>query len=179
MILRSSPYWPLLLTTLVALALQPGLVATDADWESVRIRYDYPYMGGRGGDPKDKYWRRSCRPPLMLYVANTQVISRRIDVGPSTILQRQDQSIFNQNRSFHPHYDGRYEKLPATSTHTNSVDGVQIYRSHVALRRAEGKPYTPHAIISRINGRPRCGNMDNTRDIVRLVVEPQSTTSDR
>jgi len=57
MILRWSPYWLPLISIFIAFALQPSLVEADADFESVRIKYDYPYMGGRGGDPKDKYWR--------------------------------------------------------------------------------------------------------------------------
>ena len=62
MILRWSPHWLPLLTTLVAFISQPCPVAADADFESVRIKYDYPYMGGRGGDPKAKYWRKSGFP---------------------------------------------------------------------------------------------------------------------
>lgn len=60
MIIWWSPYWLSLASILIALTLQSSLVEADADFESVRIKYDYPYMGGRGGDPKDKYWRGFC-----------------------------------------------------------------------------------------------------------------------
>lgn len=47
----------------------------DADFESVRIKYDYKYMGGKGGDPKEKYWRKSSLlvAPLttLTYLAST------------------------------------------------------------------------------------------------------------
>ena len=57
MILRWSSWWLSSALTLVALLSCVRLAAADADFESVRIKYDYPYMGGRGGDPKEKYWR--------------------------------------------------------------------------------------------------------------------------
>lgn len=59
MILRWSLCWLSCDVTLIAFLLQLGLVGADADWESVRIKYDYDYMGGKGGDPKEKYWRTS------------------------------------------------------------------------------------------------------------------------
>ena len=33
-------------------------VSGDADFESVRVRYDYDDNSGRGGDPVEKYWRK-------------------------------------------------------------------------------------------------------------------------
>jgi len=57
MILRSSR-WLSLAFALIAHFPHLGLVHADADFESVRIRLDYPYRGGRGGDPQEKYWRK-------------------------------------------------------------------------------------------------------------------------
>ena len=57
MIIQWSSYLLLSVLPLIALLSYPGRIAADADFESVRIKYDYEYMGGRGGDPKEKYWR--------------------------------------------------------------------------------------------------------------------------
>ncbi|KAK3173783.1 hypothetical protein OEA41_007115 [Lepraria neglecta] len=81
MILRSA-LWLSPAITLIAFLLQSSWVSGDADFESVRIKYDYRYMGGKGGDPKEKYWHESV---------------------------------------FHPHYDGRYEKVLLLDE-TNQVD---------------------------------------------------------
>lgn len=64
MILR-SPHWLSLALALTSLILQLRPVHADADFESVRIRFDYPYRGGRGGDPKDKYWRKTNSLPIV------------------------------------------------------------------------------------------------------------------
>ena len=64
--------------TLVALLLQTCWVQGDADFESVRIHPEYRYMGGRGGDPKDKYWRRSTFPIMPLTSLKSR---RRVDVS--------------------------------------------------------------------------------------------------
>lgn len=61
MILRSS-LWLSPAIKLTAFLLQISRVCGDADFESVRIKYNYRYMGGRGGDPKEKYWRESGLP---------------------------------------------------------------------------------------------------------------------
>ena len=58
MILPWLPCCLPLLVTLFAFIRQLGLAGADADYESVRVRFDYPYMGGKGGDPKAKYWRK-------------------------------------------------------------------------------------------------------------------------
>lgn len=89
--------------TLVALLLQICWVQGDADFESVRIHPEYRYMGGRGGDPKDKYWRRST----LLTIPPTSLKSRRrVDVSVSQRLS--ERYVSNESQSFHPHYDGRY-----------------------------------------------------------------------
>ncbi|KAL2042015.1 hypothetical protein N7G274_005203 [Stereocaulon virgatum] len=62
MILRSAS-WLSPAITLTAFLLQISRVCGDADFESVRIKYDYRYMGGRGGDPKEKYWHESVFHP--------------------------------------------------------------------------------------------------------------------
>lgn len=80
MILQWLPGWLPLLITLIALIRRPSLVVADADYESVRIRFDYPYMGGRGGDPKDKYWRKSKR-LVGISLADISGAFRRVDVS--------------------------------------------------------------------------------------------------
>lgn len=62
MILRPA-HWLGPTFTLVALLLQISWVQGDADFESVRIHPEYRYMGGRGGDPKEKYWHESIFHP--------------------------------------------------------------------------------------------------------------------
>ena len=70
--------WPALwlssTITLICLLIYSSFVQGDADFESVRIRYDYRYMGGKGGDPKDKYWRKSSplvvQSTLLTYLAS-------------------------------------------------------------------------------------------------------------
>lgn len=89
--------------TLVALLLQICWVQGDADFESVRIHPEYRYMGGRGGDPKDKYWRRFIFPIIPLASLTSR---RRVRVSVSQCLF--DRRVSNQSQSFHPHYDGRY-----------------------------------------------------------------------
>ena len=105
MIFRSA-YWLGPALTLVALLLQIRWVQGDADFESVRIHPEYRYMGGRGGDPKDKYWRRSILPIIPLTSLTSR---RRVDVSVSQCLF--DLSVFNESQSFHPHYDGRYANI--------------------------------------------------------------------
>lgn len=80
-----SPCWLFLLVTLSVLVRQSGLVAADADYESVRIRFDYPYMGGRGGDPKAKYWRKSGR---LIGRLRTNIFAsiRRVNVSDVLVL---------------------------------------------------------------------------------------------
>lgn len=92
--------------TLVALLLQIRWVQGDADFESVRIHPEYRYMGGRGGDPKDKYWRKFIFPIIPLTSLTSQ---RRVDVSISQCLF--DRRVSNESRSFHPHYDGRYANV--------------------------------------------------------------------
>ena len=46
------------LLNLYLLLLLANLAKSDADFESVRIRYDYKDKSGRGGDPVEKYWRK-------------------------------------------------------------------------------------------------------------------------
>lgn len=89
--------------TLVALLLQTCWVQGDADFESVRIHPEYRYMGGRGGDPKDKYWRRFIFPIIPLTSLTSR---RRVDVSIFQCLF--DRRVSNESLSFHPHYDGRY-----------------------------------------------------------------------
>lgn len=50
-----------LLTSL--LSLHPTPASGDADFESVRYRYDYRERSGRHGDPKGKYWHESVFHP--------------------------------------------------------------------------------------------------------------------
>ena len=92
--------------TLVAFTLQICWVQGDADFESVRIHPEYRYMGGRGGDPKDKYWRRFIF-PIIPFTSLTS--RRRVDVSVSQCLF--DRSVSNESQSFHPHYDGRYANV--------------------------------------------------------------------
>lgn len=71
MILRSPPWAPpwlsltilrlLFLHYLLLSPLQPALA--DADFESVRMRYDLDDMSGRYGDPAGKYWHESVFHP--------------------------------------------------------------------------------------------------------------------
>ena len=56
MILRLAR-WLTPLFTLIAIPLQVSWVQGDADFESVRVHFGYEYMGGKGGDPTEKYWR--------------------------------------------------------------------------------------------------------------------------
>lgn len=74
MILRSA-LWLSPAITLIAFLLQSSWVSGDADFESVRIKYDYRYMGGKGGDPKEKYWRKSsllvAQLTTLTYLAST------------------------------------------------------------------------------------------------------------
>ena len=62
-----SPWRALLstLTTLFVLVmlLPPAGTRADADFESVRIAYDYEERSGRHGDPKGKYWHESVFHP--------------------------------------------------------------------------------------------------------------------
>ena len=102
MIVRQA-YWLGPGLTLVALLLQICWVQGDADFESVRIHPEYKYMGGRGGDPKEKYWRRSICP---IMPATSLTSRRRVDVSASQCLF--EGRVSNENQSFHPHYDGRY-----------------------------------------------------------------------
>ena len=69
--------------TLVAILLQIRWVQGDADFESVRIHPEYRYMGGRGGDPKDKYWRRSSFQTIPLTWLTSR---RRVSVSVSQCL---------------------------------------------------------------------------------------------
>ena len=75
MILR-SPHWLSLALAFINLILQFSSVYADADFESVRIGFDYPYSGGRGGDPKEKYWRKS-RPHALLSSATDDLCHDR------------------------------------------------------------------------------------------------------
>ncbi|KAL9615357.1 MAG: hypothetical protein Q9167_000185 [Letrouitia subvulpina] len=50
--------WLSLALLLVALGLNGALVRGDADFESVRVRMTKD-SSGKGGDPKEKYWRLS------------------------------------------------------------------------------------------------------------------------
>ena len=60
-------------------------------------------MGGRGGDPKDKYWRKFI---FLVIPLTSLTLRRRVDVSASQCLI--DRRVFNDSYSFHPHYDGRY-----------------------------------------------------------------------
>lgn len=55
MILRASS-WLTVAVVILALALQCALVVGDADFESVRVLMTED-SSGKGGDPKEKYWR--------------------------------------------------------------------------------------------------------------------------
>jgi len=57
------PCWLSLAIALLALILLAAPANGDADFESVRIKYDYPDMSGRYGDPNGKYWHESVFHP--------------------------------------------------------------------------------------------------------------------
>lgn len=59
-----QPGWLALALLFLALALQCALVQGDADFESVRVLM-VKDSSGKGGDPKDKYWRK-WRIPMLL-----------------------------------------------------------------------------------------------------------------
>ena len=96
--------------TLVALLLQVCWVQGDADFESVRVHPEYKYMGGRGGDPKEKYSRKVYCP---IMPATSLILCRRVGVSASQCLF--EGRISNKYQSFHPHYDGRYAVVLCSS----------------------------------------------------------------
>ena len=51
------PCWLALALVLLTLALQCAPVRGDADFESVRVLMTED-SSGKGGDPKEKYWRK-------------------------------------------------------------------------------------------------------------------------
>ena len=42
---------------LIVTTLHTRAVNGDADFDSVRVKFDYEDNSGRGGDPENKYWR--------------------------------------------------------------------------------------------------------------------------
>ena len=80
MIVPRLSNWLPFFITFITLIHQTSPVVADADFESVRIRYDYPYMGGQGGDPKAKYWRES-EIPLQSGFATLIGACRRVGVS--------------------------------------------------------------------------------------------------
>lgn len=76
MILRSSS----IVILLLCLAFQSTHVSGDADFESVRLRYDYIDMSGRYGDPKGKYWREFVDALSVVYVTDI-CVHRRVCVS--------------------------------------------------------------------------------------------------
>lgn len=58
-----QPCWLALALVFLALALQCAHVRGDADFESVRVLMTED-SSGKGGDPKEKYWRKSLIPLL-------------------------------------------------------------------------------------------------------------------
>ena len=58
-----QPGWLTLALVVLALTLQCALVQGDADFESVRVLM-VKDSSGKGGDPKDKYWRKWRIPML-------------------------------------------------------------------------------------------------------------------
>ena len=59
-----QPCWLTLAVVFLTLALQCAFVRADADFESVRVLMTQD-SSGKGGDPKEKYWRK-WRIPVIL-----------------------------------------------------------------------------------------------------------------
>lgn len=55
--------WNIISLLSLLLLISPPSTLADADFESVRIRYDYKQRSGRKGDPKGKYWHESVFHP--------------------------------------------------------------------------------------------------------------------
>ena len=55
--ITQQPCWLALAVVFLILALQCALVRADADFESVRVLMTHD-SSGKGGDPKEKYWRK-------------------------------------------------------------------------------------------------------------------------
>ena len=59
------------------------------------------------------------------------------------------------------------------------ADLYQVHGPYTSLRTTKGKPHITYAIVPCNNGRHRCRNLDNTRVVVGLVVEPQGKKLDK
>jgi hypothetical protein len=94
----------------LAVSLWAGFAALpargDADFESVRTR-QMKDRSGKGGDPKEKYFRESSVWHRVHAGRRTDRGRRRVGVSAATTVLGCRARTNPPMRSFHPHYDGR------------------------------------------------------------------------
>ena len=137
---------------LIATTLLWRNVIADADFDSVRVKYDYEDKSGRAGDPKEKYWREL--PPFIFWLDSLLTHFSSTDESmyehPSIA---QGNVLICTEASIHIMTAGQGTLSPC-NPFFDSRD--QVHRPHASLQPTTDESLVACAVILAFHGRFGC-----------------------